>query len=50
MFDMFPNYAYSSTEAVFLGMSANMAVPLADSKFFELVFANSVCGFDLGKC
>jgi hypothetical protein len=24
-----------------------MAVPLADSKFLELVFLNSVCGFDL---
>jgi hypothetical protein len=41
------NHAYSSTEAGFLGMSANMAVPLADSKFLELVFLNNVWGFDL---
>jgi hypothetical protein len=36
-----------SSAAGFLGMSANMAAPLADSKFLELVFLNKVCGFDL---
>jgi len=43
-------YAYASSSfATFLGMSANMSVPLPlfDSKFFALVFLNSVCGFDL---
>jgi hypothetical protein len=28
-------------------MSANIAVPLADSNFFELVFLNSVWGLEL---
>jgi len=39
----------SSSFASFLGISANMSVPLPlfDSKFFALVFLNSVCGFDL---
>jgi hypothetical protein len=39
--------AVISPVAVFLGISANMAVPFADSKFLELVFLNRVCGFDL---
>jgi hypothetical protein len=46
-------HAYASSSfASFLGMSANISVPLplVDSKFFALVFLNSVCGFDLYFC
>jgi hypothetical protein len=37
----------SSITVLSFGMSANMAAPLADSKFLELVFLKSVCGLDL---
>jgi hypothetical protein len=42
------NYALSFSSLVAaLGKSANMAAPLDDSNFLELVFLNSVCGLEL---
>ena len=39
--------SYSPWGLLALGMSANMAVPLAASTFLVLVFLKSVCGLDL---